>query len=144
MTTAAVPPQPPAWLIGGFPVLFVTIWISATALIGLFTGWFQLQAQFPADDEAPLLRLRMQSGRMGWVGLNNILTLEACRSGLRIGIWRIFGPFQRPFQLPWDQIEPEAQSFLLMRRVRLGFGRPEAGSLTISPRSWERLRAAAR
>ena len=144
MTPTLTPFQPPAWLIGGFPVFFVLVWVLATALMGLLTGWFQLQAQFPSNDEPPLLRLRMQSGTMGWMGLNRILTLDACQSGLRVGIWGMFGPFQRPFQVPWDQIEAESVRFLLMRSTRLSFGRPAAGRLSISPRAWERLKAAVR
>jgi hypothetical protein len=140
MTPAPI--EPPPWLLAGFPIFFVMIWLSATALMGLFTNWYALQAQFPRNDDPPLLRLHMQSGRMGWVGLNNVLTFDACRSGLRVGIWRIFGLFQRPFQVPWDQIEAEPVTFLLVSRVRLGFGRPATGTLVISPIAWQRLKAA--
>jgi hypothetical protein len=141
VTQAPVPPPP--WLIGGFPVFFVLLWLLSTSALGLFSGWFQLQARFPCNDDAPLLRLRMQSGTMGWwVNLNGILSLEACSSGLRVGIWRIFGLFQRPFQIPWDQIEAEPVTRFLIPMVRLRFGRPEAGRLTITIRAWERLKAA--
>ena len=134
----------PGWTAGFLPVLFILFWIAITALLGLFSGWFQLQAQFPRNGDRPLRRLWMQSGRMGWVNLNGILTLEACPSGLRVKIWPLFGPFQRPFQVPWDQIDAEPVRFLFMASVRLRFGRPVAGQLTISPRAWERLQAALR
>lgn len=132
----------PAWAVPLFPVAFVLFWIAITALLGVFSGWFKLQARFPSDDETPLLRLRMQSGRMYSVNLNSILTLDACTSGLRVSLWRIFGPFQRPFQIPWSQIEAQPVTRFFEPKVRLNLGRPEAGRLTIDLRTWERLSAA--
>ena len=137
------PAETPPWLAALFPVLFIASWIMVTAMFGLFSGWFRLQRQFPRSDETALLRLRMQSGMMGWIHLNGILTLDACASGLRVGVWKLFGPFQRPFEIPWDQIEAEQVSpFLLGPMTRLRFGRPEVGRLAINLRAWERLKAA--
>jgi len=139
--TAEQVPIPP-WLIGLFPVFFVLFWVLVTSLLGLFSGWFQLQQQFPSNDDAPLLRLGGRSGTMSGVNFSGILTLAACRSGLRVGLWRIFGPFQRPFQVPWDQVEAEPVTRFLMPMIRLHFGRPATRKLTISVRTWERLKAA--
>lgn len=132
----------PGWAVGFFPVFFILFWIAITALLGVFSGWFRLQAQFPANAETPLLRLRMQSGRMYSANLNSILTLEACTSGLRVSLSKIFGPFQRPFQIPWSQIQAEPVTRFLEPKVRLHLGQPEAGRLTINLRAWERLKAA--
>jgi hypothetical protein len=141
VTAAQAETQP--WLAALPPALFLCLWLFVTALFGLFSGWFRLQRQFPRSDETPLLRLRMQSGMMGWIHLNGVLTLDACESGLRVGMWRLFGPFERPFEVPWDRIEAEPVSpFLLGPMVRLRFGRPEAGRLAINLRAWERLKAA--
>ena len=126
-------------------VLFPLLWVLITWVLGFSTGWFKLQARFPADDEAPLLRLRMQSGMMYWIRLNGILTLDACRSGLRVSLWKLFGPFQQPFQVPWDQIEVEPVSAIFLGpKVRLRFGKPEMGRLIIDLRTWERLKAASK
>ena len=132
----------PSWLIGLFPVFFVLFWLLTTSLLGLFSGWFQLQQQFPDNDDTPLLRLGGRSGTMSGVNFNGILTLAACRSGLRVGLWKIFGPFQRPFQVPWNEIEAEPVTRFLMPKMRLHFGRPATRKLTISVRTWERLKAA--
>jgi hypothetical protein len=135
--------QMPGWILGSFPILFVLLWLAATSLFGLLSNWFELQRQFPRNDDQPLLRLRMRSGRVGLVGIGGALSLAACRSGLRVGILRLLGPFQRPFQIPWDQIEAEPVSRFFEPAVRLRFGRPEVGRLVIDSRSWERLKAAA-
>ena len=134
--------QPPLWLFGLFAIFFLLMWLLVTSFLSFFSGWFQLQRRFPCTDDTPLLHLRMQSGRMGEVNFNGILSLAACNSGLRIGMWRIFGPFTRPFQVPWDQIEPEPVTRFLMPMVRLHLGRPATRKLTIGARTWERLKAA--
>jgi len=132
----------PGWAVLLFLVGFVLFWVAITAVLGVFSGWFKLQARFPSNDETPLLRLRMQSGRMYSVNLNSVLTLDACTSGLRVSLWKMFGPFQRPFQLPWSQIEAEPVTRFLEPKIRLHLGQPEVGRLTIDLRTWERLSAA--
>ena len=132
----------PDWLVGFFPLFFIVLWILITALLGVFSGWFKLQARFPSDDETPLLRLRQRSGSMYGINFNGILTFEACTSGLRLRLWRMFGPFQRPFQVPWNQIEAEPVTRFFEPKIRLHLGRPEAGRLTIDLRTWEKLKAA--
>jgi hypothetical protein len=122
------------------------MWLAMTAMLGLMSGWFDLQ-QWYADegDEQPLLTLRGQSGSMGTgfgVGLNGILTLSVKRSGLSIRIWRIFGPFQKPLLIPWREISAEPKRVLFMRQVKLRFGNPANGQLRISQRTWSRLAVA--
>jgi hypothetical protein len=73
------------------------------------------------------------------VSLSGILTLSACSSGLRIGISRLFGPFQRPFLVPWDEIEAEQTTLFFAPMTKLSFGRPRIGSLKIDARTWQRL-----
>ena len=132
----------PDWLAWFIPVFFIFFWILITALLGAFSGWFKLQARFPSDDETPLLRLRSRSGSMYGINFNGILTFEACASGMRVRLWRLFGPFQRSFQVPWNQIEAEPVTRFFEPKIRLHLGRPEAGRLTIDLRTWERLKAA--
>ena len=123
-----------------FPFAFVALWLFITTMLGTLSGWFTLQSQFPRGDEAPLVTFRRLSGSMGLgVNLNGILTLSACPSGLRIGIWRIFGPFQRPFLVPWAEISPESKTRFFMPMARLGLGAPEIGKLTIDAGIWQKL-----
>jgi len=133
------------WFPFALPVFFVGMWLLITTLIGFMSGWFGLQ-QWYADDgsEEPLLKLRGQSGRMGFgVQLNNCLTLSACGSGLGISIWRIFSPFQKPLKVPWSEIEAEPSSSFFMPMVKLHLGKPSNGTLKISAQSWHKLVAAA-
>jgi hypothetical protein len=134
------------WFPYAFPFFFVGMWLLVTFMLGSMSGWFGLQ-QWYADDgsEEPLLRLRSQSGSMGMgVALNGCLKLSAYRSGLGIGIWRIFGVFQKPLKVPWNEIEAEPSSSFFLPMVKLQLGKPSNGTLKISARSWARLVAAAK
>lgn len=114
-------------------------------MLGLMSGWFNLQQWYQEPTEEPLLKLRGQSGSMGFgVALNGILRLTAHPSGLGVGIWRVFGPFQRAFLVPWSDIGVEPSRSFFTPMVKLSFGNPPNGRLKISIRSWSRLVAAAR
>ena len=117
------------------------MWLLITTGLGFFAGWFELQGRFAANStERPLLTLKRQSGSMGLgVSLGGILTLKAYRDGLGISIWRVFGPFQKPLLIPWDEIEAHAGRNLLIPRTKLFLGKPHFGTLQISARSWAKL-----
>ena len=129
------------WLPIAFPVFFVGIWLFASAMLGLMSGWFNLQQWYSDDEgEEPLLKLGGQSGSMGFgVALNGCLILRAYPSGLGVAIWRAFAPFQKPLRIPWSEIEAEPSSSFLIPMVKLHLGKPENGMLKISARSWSRL-----
>jgi len=125
-----------------FPIAFVGMWLFITTMLGMLSGWFALQGQFDRGDEAPLVTFRHLSGSMGLgVNLNGILTLSACPSGLRVAIWRMFGPFQRPFLVPWAEISPEQKTRFFVPLARLGLGSPEVGKLVIDAGIWQKLAA---
>lgn len=127
-----------------FPFLLAAMWIAVSAILGLLSGWFALQRKYPRPGDEPLLVLSKQSGQMGWgVALSGILKLSAHEDGLGIGISRIFGPFQRSFIVPWNEIEAEPGSTVFAPNMKLMLGRPPAGSLKISARSWSKLIEAA-
>ena len=134
------------WFPYAFPFFFVGMWLVVTVALGFMSGWFSLQ-QWYADDgnEEPLLKLRSQSGSMGMgVALNGCLKLRAYRSGLGIGVWRIFGVFQKPLKVPWNEIEAEPSSSFFLPMVKLQLGKPSNGTLKISASSWAKLVAAAK
>jgi hypothetical protein len=131
----------PQWFPYAFPFFFVGMWLVVTTMLGFMSGWFGLQ-QWYADDgtEEPLLKLGGQSGSMGaGVALSGILNLRAYPSGLGVGIWRVFGPFQKPLKIPWNEIEAEKSSSFFLPMMKLRLGKPANGSLKISARSWARL-----
>jgi hypothetical protein len=117
------------------------MWLIVTTMLGFMSGWFPLQQSFPDDrSEEPLLRLRARSGSMGaGVALNGVLKLRAYPSSLGVGIWRIFGPFQKPLKIAWSEIEAEQRRSFFFPMVKLRFGDPAKGTLTISASSWKRL-----
>ena len=133
------------WLPFAFPLLFVGMWLFISTLLGLTTGWFNLQQWYPDDGgEEPLLTLHGQSGAMGWgANLNNCLRLRAYRSGFGIGIWRIVAPFQKPLLIPWGEMKATETRSWFVQMVRLDFGDSPSGSIRISVKSWERLAEAA-
>ncbi len=128
-----------AWLWFLFPLAFIGIWLALTTALGVFSGWNVLQDRYPDRDFPALRTLRFQSGKLGRVDFNSCLTLSATRFGVRIAAWRIFAPFQSPILVPWSDIDASPGRVLLFRTVRLGFGKPEIGRLTVSTRTWQRL-----
>ena len=131
------------WLPFIFPVLFVGVWLLASTLLAMMSGWFNLQQWYPDDgSEQPLLTLRGQSGRVGMVGFNNALRLKAYRSGLGLGVLRLVAPFMRPLLIPWGEVKVEETKTFFVPMVRLQFGEPSNGSLKIAARTWSRLAVA--
>jgi hypothetical protein len=124
-----------------FPIFFAGIWLAVTIMIGAASGWYALARRYPDRDEPALVKIGFQSGVMGpmAMGMNGILVFGACRSGLRVAIWRVFGPFSKPFLVPWSEISVRPTQIFFHPYARLGFGRPEAGVLSIQRNAWDRL-----
>ena len=121
---------------------FIGLWLLTTTLLAEFSGWFILQRRYPNMAEPALLTLRRQSGSMGMgVAMNGVLKLSACPSGLRVAIWRLFGPFSRPFLVPWDEISAEPKKMLFVPMAKLRLGAPQVGTLMIEAGPWQRLSA---
>ncbi|HSZ51754.1 MAG TPA: hypothetical protein VK801_09310 [Caulobacteraceae bacterium] len=136
---------PPPGFFLFLPLSLIAIWLFVVAILSLMSGWLDLMSRFPDRPEAALARLDFQSGMMGaGVRMGGILTLTACPSGLRVAIWRLFGPFCRPFFVPWREITAEPFTLLLTPMIRLRFGNPPVGVLSLRARIWERLSEAAR
>jgi hypothetical protein len=123
-----------------FPFFFVGLWLVVTTVLGFMSGWFDLRHSYPDDgSEKPLLKLGGQSGSMGMVSMGGILKLQAYPSGLGVAIWRVFGPFQKPFKIPWNEIEAVKSSSFFVPMMKLRLGKHAIGTLKISARSWTRL-----
>jgi len=123
------------------PIFFVTLWLAVTTVLGLFSGWFFLMHRFPDRNEQPLLQLRGQSGSLGIVGMNGILRLAVCPSGLRVGMFRLFGPFSRDFFVPWSELKLSRRNFLAWELADLRFG--STGKLSVQSSIANRLAQAA-
>ena len=135
-------PETARWFLVFFPFLFVGMWLAITSLLGVMSGWFALQQHYPRGEQEPLFKRKISSASMGFgVHFRRVITVAACRSGLRISASRLMAPFQRPFLVPWSEIEAEETRSLFVPMVRLRFGRPEIGKLTIGAREWQQLSA---
>ena len=133
-------PETARWFPVFFPFLFVGMWLAITTMLGVLSGWFALQQYYPRGEEEPLLRRKIVSASMGLgVHFRRMITVSACPSGLRVSASRLMAPFQRPFLVPWSEIEAEEVRSFFVPMVRLRFGRPEIGKLTIGARDWEHL-----
>lgn len=128
-----------------FPLFFIVLALGIGSLIGLVSGWYSLQSRYPDQPGEPILRLRFQSGMMGRARatLRNVLTLSACPLGLRVGMWRLMGPFCRDFFVPWQEIAVERSGTLFGQGAKLTFGNPAVGSLFVSASVADRLASAA-
>jgi len=128
-----------------FPLFFVLMWFVATSMIAAMSGWFVLQSRYPDQPETPIRRWSMVSGRLGpLASYRGCLTLAVCPSGLRIGVWRIFGPFCRSFLVPWSDLRLERLG--LWTRLVIGpasTGEAAVGTLNVSDWLASELAAAA-
>jgi hypothetical protein len=136
---------PPDWLFAFFPFAFVGMWLTISTLLGFASGWFSLQRRYPKGSDAPLCSFLMKSGSLGSgngpfgsVSMGGILNISACPDGLRVGIFRPFGPFQRPFEVPWRDIKVERATLLFLPRAKLIFGDNE-GALSLDVALWNRV-----
>ena len=132
------------WL--SFPLFFAVVWLAVTILIGFLSGWYTLMRRYPDRHEKPVLHLRGQLGFMGSLGsrLRGILRLSVCPSGLRVGMFRLFGPFSRDFFVPWDEISvARARWFLMSEMAIMTFGDPPHGKLAVTAAVAARLAKAA-
>src|SRR5438874_1275248 len=123
-----------------FPLFFVVVWLMATTILALLSGWFKLMAEYPDRSVEPILRLRGQSGTMGpGVSMRGILILSVCPTGLRVGMMRVFGPFCRDLFVPWESIAVIRKTILVWPIAKLQFGNPVVGTLSLSAHTANRI-----
>lgn len=117
---------------------FILLWLFVGVILGFFSGWYSLMRAFPDRPyEEALAIFSNESGMVGLVSMRGILKLSPCHSGLRVGIMRLFGPFQKNFFVPWNAISVSRKVKLGWRYAELSFG--TFGSLRISDLLADRL-----
>ena len=128
-----------------FPIFFVAMWLTVTTVLSMVSGWRILAAKFPNRPDATVLAtFWFCSGVMGaGVNYGGCLTIQPCQEGLRVSVWKLFAPFDRPILAPWSEVRPERRRRFIVDRVVLRFGAVEAGHLEISPSLAERIADAA-
>jgi hypothetical protein len=120
-----------------FPVVFIGMWFFVTTTLAKKSGWYALAKRYPDRMEPAIRKLRFQSGWVGSVSMSGILRLEACSSGLRVGIWKIFGPFSRDFFVPWSDVHVERTRRFIWNVAKLNFD--EIGTLILFDYAANRL-----
>ena len=149
-TTAPGSPGLPEWFAFGFLFIFIGMWLIVTTALDYFSGWYSLRRRFPNIDEQAVDRLHFRSGLLGkgsmynpWgnVSYGNCLRFDVCPSGLRVAVWRIFGPFSGPFFVPWQDISVEQKNLFFLKFYRLSFGGSGESALTIGSWTYRRIAA---
>ena len=126
-----------------FLLAFPLLWFVVTMILSLLSGWFGLAERYPDLNEEPVLALQSQSGSVGSVSMRSVLRLSICPSGLRIGIMRLFGPFNRDFLVPWSEISVTRSERLFWKEAKLSFGQPPNGNLKVFADVADRMARAA-
>jgi len=117
---------------------FVLMWLLVCVILGFLSGWYSLMCAFPDRPyEEALTVFKGESGKLGLVSMHGILKLSPCHSGLRVGIMRLFGPFEKDFLVPWNAISVARKARLGWRYAELSFG--TYGSLRMSDLLADRL-----
>ena len=104
-----------------FPLYFVLLWLVVMTVLNLLSGWYSLMFRCPNREEKELLKLKHQSGLMGWVSMRGILNISVCPSGLRIGIMKILGIFCRDIFVPWEEIRIERMDVFFGKRLNFNW-----------------------
>jgi hypothetical protein len=132
------------YLLLGLPVLIVGLLVVGGWAMGAQSGWYGLMRLYPDRDEKPIRVFQGQTGWMnGGLSFNGILTLSVCPSGLRVSLPRVFGPFSRPYFIPWGDIRVYRLTEYFMPAARLEFGQPARGALSVRGNTANRLARAA-
>ena len=101
-------------------------------------------AKYPDQNDEPILELGFQSGSMRiGVYMRSILMVSVCATGVRVGMFRLFGPFCRDFFVPWEDVTVIRKTVLFLPVAKLQFGSPVVGTLSISGHLADRLARAA-
>jgi hypothetical protein len=109
-------------------LVFAVFWIAVTTGLMAMAGWFACARRYADARAEPLAVFKGKSGSMGRGGLagrvnmSGVLNFWLLPDGLRVGLNPLFGPFCRPFCVPWSDIRVRRWRFLgLVPRARLVF-----------------------
>jgi len=112
------------------PFALVGLWIGMGALMAWQSGWYDLARRFPDRTDPGVETFKFRSGWFkAGIAFNGILKFEVCRTGLRVSVIRIFGPFSKNFFVPWDEITVTRGQQWLRPAARLQLA--DAGSLSL-------------
>jgi hypothetical protein len=131
------------FLLLGLPVLIIGLLFVTGWALGAQSGWYGLMRLYPDCDEKPIRVFKGKTGWMNGLSFNGILTLSVCPSGLRVALPRVFGPFSKPYFIPWSDIRVYRLTEYFMPAARMEFGQPAKGALSVGVNTANRLARAA-
>ncbi len=111
-----------------FPIFFIVMWLAASFILAIQSGWRRLAEQFRALDEVNGQRFRFASGRVsrwknaslwnpyGGVNFSNILFVTVSDNGFKLSVFFLFAAFMRPIFIPWSAIESIGSGRVLWAR----------------------------
>jgi hypothetical protein len=132
------------FVIPGFFLLFLVIWIMVSILISRLSGWGRLAVHYRREGtfHGRIWRFQSISMRKG-MGYNNAVNVGASPNGLYLSPVLIFKPGHMPLFVRWGEVAVRHKRILGFRRVELRFQRVRDVPIVISPRLAERLSSAA-
>ena len=116
------------------------------SIAGFLSGWPSIAKHYPDSDDPVIAKFNLGMAQVGSLTLRCPMSVSACRSGLRVTIWRGFFPLGHPFLVPWNEIRAQqkiAGAWDFYDTARLNFGRPTVGRMVLPADIWERLAKAA-
>lgn len=74
----------------------------------------------------------MQSGRLGWVNYNSVLTIHSGPAGFRLAVWPPFRPGHPPLFIPWNAMRNATIKRLFwLELVSFELGSPKIATLQL-------------
>jgi hypothetical protein len=126
----------------GFPIMAFGIFKLVITLVNLGLDWGRVEARFPNRPDEVLAVYELQSAIMGaGVQLTNCLTITACRTGMRVEMWRLFGRRSGPFFVPWRDLRVTRARMLLEAIAVVELGSPPVNTMKISGTLADKLAA---
>lgn len=123
------------------PLYFVLIWLGATGLIAILSGWLRLQRTHRDDErEKPLVSLERRSANLlHLVRYGRVVRLRAYESGFGIAVWFVSGPFQDHLKIPWTEVRAKPDTVMFIPAVRVDLGHRPAMTIHVSYVTWHEL-----
>ncbi|MEL1250510.1 hypothetical protein [Aurantiacibacter gilvus] len=132
-------------VVGLFLLIFPLMWLGITSLLMAISGWSKVAKRYPDREDTVLGSFGWQSGAIGphplaSVNFRNVLTFEACSTGMRLKIMTLMAPFAKPILVPWDELSVKTRSLLIVDYYDLLFGEEgEGGHIMVTKKLGRRL-----
>lgn len=119
-----------------FPVIAISVWWTVMFFLSRFGGWSVLAEAYATDEDFDGAKAHLQSLSFTRFGLpanyNNIVTVGADASALRLSTYLLFRPFHPPLKIPFADITVETKKALIFETAQLCASRAPGVRIGIS------------